>query len=253
VRHRQHRALDGAIGDRLVGVEERVDHDRRDQHQQHQEGDRDERSPYPPAGADPAQHGVEHGGDEREQDDAHRQAGELLHEPGAEALRRHGVLVLAKVALVDRQGQRERPGCDRVQRTEERVAQEGLAADAAGPVAHARGAPARQQDQGDGQAEEEVPEQQPVAALEVVVRSRHHVDGQAVEVGLCRCLGIAGKARAPAVVDRADSELRSRRRVRRLGGGTRSTTCTRRGRRHRFGGVRTGQDTGQDEGRKAAG
>jgi hypothetical protein len=155
--HRQHCLPDGTVGDRLVAVEERVDQDRPDQHRQHEERHRDGGCPQPPAFADAPQHGIEHGRDERDRHHRHRKADELLREPRAEALRCHGVLVFANVALVDGQRQRQQPGRHGVHRGEDGVAKNPLAADALRPVAQARRASAGKQQRSDGQPEQQVP------------------------------------------------------------------------------------------------
>jgi hypothetical protein len=70
------------------------------------------------------------------------------------------------------------------------------------------GPAAGQQDGGDGQAEQQMPELHPVAAFPVGGRLGDDVGGQPVQVGLGGGLGIARQCRAPGVVDGADLEAR---------------------------------------------
>ena len=216
--HLQYGCLDLAVRDRLVGVEQRVDPDRRDQEDPDQQGDAQYRAPKPPAFARAADNGVKQTDRQREQQRAHRQPDHLFAEPRPESLRGHAVVVLAHESLVDRQRQRQDKAGDRKQRAVDRVAEERLAADTLRPVAHPRGAPPAQQHDRNCKPEQKVPELQPVAAFEVRVRAGHNFRRQTVHVGLRSRVGVARQVRVPCVVHRPDMELRIRRRRNRAGG-----------------------------------
>ena len=104
--------------------------------------------------------------------------------------------MLAEEPLVDGQGERQHAGQHQVLHPVEQRLQVRAAGDAGREVAHPRRQPRREQQQCDRGAVEEVPQRQPVPALEVAVGAGALLRGEACQVRVGRRLRVeAGRLR----------------------------------------------------------
>ena len=171
-RHREDRRRDAGVTELRVGVEEREDVHRRDQRDEHHEDDGDEAAPDPPGAPGAPQHRVDRHEEETSQHDPHQQALHPVAEPRPEILRGEVVGVLAHEALVDGEREGDHARDDQELHPVERGAQRGEAGEPLGEIAHPGRPPGDQQAQVHHDGRHEVPEQEPVAALEVGVGAR---------------------------------------------------------------------------------
>ena len=172
VREPQHRLGDFRVVQRRHFVEEREDEDWSGHGDEDQEQRHHSRAPDPPGALEFADDREKDRDENAAEDRIDEKAFELVAHPRSECLRRHAVLMLAVVPLVpgEREGEDGRddevfdPVDDRVDRAHLR--------EPLGEVAHPRRPAEVQQDDRDDDAVQEVPQDQPIGALEVRVRPR---------------------------------------------------------------------------------
>ncbi len=148
-RERQDRRLDRRVFERLVLVEDRVDEDRPDQRDEHQQDDRRGAAPERPAPRQLAEDAVEQRQEERADQQVEREVLALVAQPGAEALGREPVVVLAEVLRVEGEREAEQRDDRQVEDPVERGLERLLAAEPPREVAQPRREPGREQQQRD--------------------------------------------------------------------------------------------------------
>ena len=114
----------------------------------------------------------------------HEHALDLVPQPAAKVLVRHSVLMFANEVAVAGERQRQRPDHRHIHEGVQRGMQSRALADASGPIPEPDRPTAPQHEGEDGHRVEELPELQPVAALEVGIGAGSLLRAQHREVGL---------------------------------------------------------------------
>src|SRR5260221_455028 len=113
--HRQDLVPKRGVMERLESIEERRDEDRGDRQHQDDEQDRERRARHPPEARQPAKDRIQRREEQRMQQHPDQQPLPLISQPGAEALVREAIPLLADEARVDRQRESAQEGGERIE------------------------------------------------------------------------------------------------------------------------------------------
>ena len=177
---------------RRVLVEQRCDVHRSDQAHECGKDDRQSRAPHPPILPETPHQPKQRHHQDGSQHNADSERHHLFAHPGAEALIQKAILVLAEVALVHGEGESEqRHDDDELNPVEHRL-QRMKAGEALGQLAHPRRPTEPQQQPHHDYSRQEIPQLQPIAALEIGIGAGPLCWRHLSQIGVNGCVHIEG-------------------------------------------------------------
>ena len=167
LRQFHHRVAHRSVRRRRIGVEQRLDQDRRDdQHEDHGHG-RQSRPPGPPQASCVANDEIEAHDQQAHEDGRNPSAQRRLAQPAGQRLFRQPVLRLTPPALIDGPGQGQNPAHQQIDDAHDQRDQFRSFAPPLQPIADAAENARADDDPGHDDADDRAPQQQPVAAARI--------------------------------------------------------------------------------------
>ncbi len=185
-RQRQDRLRDLRIIQLRNFVKHRHNEHRDDERDEDREGGHHRRSPHPPGSRHLSHHSKQQHREQCPKHQVHQQRFSLISHPRPEGLRREPVLMLAEEPFIDRQRKPQNRGQHEVLDPVANCLQRLEACHALRHVTHLRRPAQVQQHQAYDRAVKKVPEDQPIAALEIRIRTLPRGRRNLRKIRICR-------------------------------------------------------------------